>query len=281
MVDAVALVLLPRVGIACCAGGAAGPPVRGDCGSFVEPVRLIALSAFAAPPDDGVGARLLRALVPVLSFEGTRVCMLLVLAGTEPGSRIDVGLAGFGGGGMAFLSSIAPARVLTSLSDVSSLIVPTLSLSLSGDCLREKVGSRLRRFACFADAPEGGTSMSPMSSPSPRFCSFFMWCDGTSNMDIGLALLAGGRDDGRRLPEAMIDSDREWMRWPELDCSAYSHRGEDSLTKGTTRSKPLEVMFRLLTLRDPCSAVAWGEGSRQAMYCPESCFFSCIPSPSN
>ena len=107
---------------------------------------------------------------------------------------------------MAFLSSLASAREFTSLSDVSSLIVPTLSLSLSGDCLREKVGSKLRRFACFEDELAVGKrlSMSPTSSPSPTFCSFFKWCEGTSNMDIGRAFEVGWRDDGRRLPEAMV-----------------------------------------------------------------------------
>lgn len=205
VVEVVALALLPRAGIACCAEVEVGAVSFDAGGSLVDPVLLSPWSDFCdevAAPVNLEG--------PLPSLEEVFACRLVVLAGAvAPGSLMEVGRVGFGGGGIAFLSSLVSGLDDTSLSDVSSLIVPTVSFSSSVDVLRENVGSKLRLFDCFDVVPPSTDSFSdPEPLPSPICCNFFKCSVGTSNMDIGRAFApgaaAGRRAAGRRLGEAIV-----------------------------------------------------------------------------
>lgn len=109
----------------------------------------------------------------MLSFEEVRECVAAAL----PGALKELSRLGLGGGSIALRSLLLPPAAV-----VSSGIEAGTALS-SCEGLREKDGSRLRRFDILEVEPvsEGGMFV----LPSPICCSLFMCSEGTSNMEVG------------------------------------------------------------------------------------------------
>lgn len=156
----------------------AGPRRVPVCGSRVDEVRF--------RPDSSRDVNWFAMLVvgegagegadPVmLSFEESRECVVAAL----PGARRELSLLGLGGGSIALRSSL-----LRPGAAVSSGIAFGAGLS-SCEGLREKDGSRLRRFDILEVEVVSGIVFMVVFLPSPISLSLFMCSEGTSNIEVG------------------------------------------------------------------------------------------------
>lgn len=202
----------------------ARPRGAGPCGSRVEDMRFSPTSVAAAfgATDAADGA------VPV-SFASasalasppldvSRACDLTEGAlPSPPAPYVEVGLVSLDGGGMARLSVSSIALRGSSVTELATLCVMSVSsssriVSLSSpDAFRVDCGSRLLLFACFDVAPF------PLGSPRFRLSI------GPSIMETGRLLPSTPglpRVEGRRLGDAIV---RTVQRSSRLDSCSISH----------------------------------------------------------